>query len=103
VLVGTGRALLAHASYEWRDLPLRVVAWNPLQRQDNHYELMTRLPAPQELSGRPMLLLADSPGARGAVEALAPAVALGHVEVQAGPGRVVRLFLWQVGPPRGAP
>jgi 4-amino-4-deoxy-L-arabinose transferase-like glycosyltransferase len=43
LVVSDDRSLLAQAAYQWRDLGVQPLAWNPLHHADNHYELSTDL------------------------------------------------------------
>lgn len=83
------RVLLAQSAYQWRDLNVRPVAWNPRGGMEDHYELTTRLRAEP---GRQWLLLTQTKAAADEIAARferAEPVAQARVEVA--PGRFVEL------------
>lgn len=92
------RLLLTEAAYQWRDLGIRPVAWNPDGSVHDHYELTTRF-APRP--GDAVLLLwrgaapAEVLSSFGHVEPLRP------VRLEAAPGRVAEILAYRVSEFRG--
>lgn len=86
------RVLLAQSAYQWRDLDVHPVAWNPRGGMEDHYELTTHL---QAEAGHQWLLLTQTDAAAAPIlarfehrEAVAPA------RVEVAPGRFVQLHAY---------
>jgi len=86
------RVLLAQAAYQWRDLDVHPVAWNPRGGMEDHYELTTRL---QPEPGRQWLLLTQTDMAAAPIRArFERNDAVAHARVEVAPGRFVELHAY---------
>jgi 4-amino-4-deoxy-L-arabinose transferase-like glycosyltransferase len=61
IILANNRTLIAHMSYELRDLNLRFAAWKPQERAQDHYQLT--IPLDNEDMGRSALLLTQTDAA----------------------------------------
>lgn len=92
VVLAQDRVLLTQSAYQWRDLNVRPVAWNPQHTIEDHYALTTQLrPEP----GRQWLLLTQSANAAEPIRArFEHSVEAARARVEVGPGRFVELHAY---------
>jgi hypothetical protein len=91
-VLAVDRVLLAQSTYQWRDLDVHPVAWNPRGGMEDHYELTTHLqPAP----GRQWLLLTQTDAASTPIaERFEHAEAVARARVEVAPGRFIELHAY---------
>lgn len=87
-VLAVDRVLLTQAAYQWRDLDVHPVAWNPRGSVEDHYELTTHV-VPQP--GRPWLLLTQTSGADDITSRFGHSTPLAQARVEVAPGRFVQL------------
>lgn len=90
VVLGENRTVLAHAAYHTRALGLRLRAWNPEGRIDDHYRLTTRLDPGQ---GR-ALLISERADPQDVLSRFERATPLATATADIGPGRVITLHVY---------
>lgn len=82
------RVLLAQSAYQWRDLNVRPVAWNPRGGMEDHYELTTKL---RPEAGRQWLLLTQTGAADDITARFDHAEAVAQARIEVAPGRFIEL------------
>ena len=90
-VVAESRLMLTQSSYQWRKLNPRIMAWNPKNSKDNHYQLQQSMP---NTVGQDALILSESEAPKNMLSRFAWTKELGRSAVQVGPKRQVRLYLY---------
>lgn len=82
------RVLLTQSAYQWRDLNVHPVAWNPRGGMEDHYELTTKLrPEP----GRQWLLLTQTGDVGDITARFEHSQPAGQARIEVAPGRFIEL------------
>jgi 4-amino-4-deoxy-L-arabinose transferase-like glycosyltransferase len=90
-VVAESRLMLTQSSYQWRKLNPRIMAWNPKNLKDNHYQLQQSMP---NMVGQDALILSETEAPKAILGRFAWTKELGRSAVQVGRNRQVRLYLY---------
>lgn len=109
-VIGSSRAVLAHAGYHWRDLRLQRLAWAPpaaaahdhAHDYAHHYALQCRWQGQWPPAGQSLLVLSEGPPPADLQQRLGPLQLLARADGEVRPGRVVSLWLMQAEAPPGS-
>jgi 4-amino-4-deoxy-L-arabinose transferase-like glycosyltransferase len=102
-VIGTSRAVLAHAGYHLRDLPLQRMAWAPGAPAAHHYALQCPWQGQRPPAGQSLLVLSEGPPPADLQQRLGPLRLLAREDGAVRPGRVVSLWLMQAEASAGTP
>ena len=90
-IVADKRLLLAQSAYHWRQHGPRLMAWNPANSRQDHYQLQRSMP---NTVGQDVLLLTDTPNPSAILNRFALKRELGRAVIQVGPDRQLALYLF---------
>lgn len=88
VVLAEDRLLLTQSAYQWRDLDMHPIAWNPRGGMEDHYELTTRL---EPVPGRQWLLLTQTASADSITPRFERAEAVAQARIEVAPGRFIEI------------